>query len=109
MAEIPKALKGYIDTRVRRVAKSFGYDRRHIAQEFARLMQGQIVRIGGRTSCGGKVDPSWVEFCAWRECIKKARAMGIAIDETPVKHANGWATKAGGFWDENDYQIRRDK
>jgi hypothetical protein len=102
---VPKALLTFIATRERRVSKAFGYNRCSLSQDFERLLQGQVVRVGGRASCGPKVDPSWVEFVAWREIVRKAASIGLKIEATPVKHGNGWATKAGGFWDENDYCL----
>jgi hypothetical protein len=107
LTQVPNALLTYIATRERRVSKAFGYDRRSLSQDFERLLKGQVVRVGGRASCGPKVDPSWVEFVAWREIVRKAGSAGLKIESTPVKHGNGWATKAGGFWDENDYCIAK--
>lgn len=72
---------------------------------FDQLMAGQAVKVGGRASCGGKVDPSWVFLAAWREIIKQAGTFGIRVSVSPVKHGNGWATKCGGFWDEADYCL----
>ena len=103
--ELPKWLAAFIATRERRVSKAFCYDRRSLSQDFERLLQGKTVRVGGRASCGSRVDPSWVEFTAWNEIVRKAESAGLRIEKTPVKHGNGWATKAGGFWDENDYRI----
>lgn len=101
------ALQRFIETRDRRVqaTSGLGWNKAAITEQFTKLMAGQVVRIGGRASCGGKVDPTWVEFTAWNEVIKKARASGITISDTPVKHGNGWATKCGGFWDERDYCL----
>lgn len=98
-------LQGYIETRDRRCAAASGWNRKPITEHFARLMRGETVRVGGRASCGSKVDPSWVEFTAWNEVVRKARDMGIQIKERPIKHGNGWATKARGFWNENDYAL----
>ncbi len=98
-------LKSFIETRDRRCAKASGYQRAPISEHFERLMRGETVRIGGRASCGPKVDASWVEFTAWNEVVRKACALGLKIEQTPVKHGNGWATKARGFWNENDYRL----
>jgi hypothetical protein len=102
---ISPALDSFIATRERRISKAFGYSRTSVRESFERLLAGQVVRVGGRATCGGKVDPSWVEFVAWQEIIRKAATAGLRVEVTPVKHGNGWATKAGGFWDENDYQL----
>ena len=98
-------LRSFIDTRDRRIAKASGYPCAPLTQHFDRILDGQTVCVGGRASCGGKVDPSWVEFTAWNEVVRKARQLGLDIKQVPIKHGNGWATKARGFWDENDYQL----
>lgn len=104
-AVVSEKLRSYIETRDRRCQKASGWSRTPIREHFDRLMRGDTVRVGGRASCGGKVDPSWIEFTAWNEVVRKARGLGIRIEATPVKHGNGWATKARGFWDENDYVL----
>lgn len=106
--EIPAKLVSFISTRDRRAATVFGYHKTPHADAFARMLRGDTVRIGGRASCGAKADPSWVEFTDWNAIVRKARSLGLAIEETPVKHGNGWATKAGGFWNENDYRLKKD-
>jgi hypothetical protein len=98
-------LASFVATRDRRCAKASGWGNAPISEHFARLMRGETVRVGGRASCGPKVDPTWVELTAWREVVRKARSLGLSVDEIPVKHGNGWATKCGGFWDENDYRL----
>lgn len=101
----PEKLKSYIDTRDRRAALVAGYKTAPHAEHFGRLLAGDVVRVGGRASCGGKVDPTWLQFKAWNEIVKKAGTLGYAISVEPVKHGNAWATKAGGFWDENLYRL----
>lgn len=103
--EVEKKLASFVATRDRRIAKASGYERTPLAEHLSRLLAGQTVRVGGRTSCGGKVDPSWIELTAWNEVVRKARSFGMEVEEVPIKHGNGWATKAGGFWNENDYRL----
>jgi hypothetical protein len=98
-------LDGFIFTRDKRAAKSAGYAKAPHSENFARLVAGQQVVVGGRATCGSKLDPTWAEFTAWKEIVHKARSLGFVIEETPVKHGNAWATKAGGFWDENQYRL----
>lgn len=76
-----------------------------MSELFEKLTAGGIVRVGGRACCGGRVDPSWTLFIAWQEIVRKMQKLGIEVTVTPLKQANAWATKAGGFWDENDYQL----
>ena len=98
-------LASYIATRDKRCTTASGWGKTPISEHFARLMRGDVVRVGGRASCGPKVDASWVEFTAWNEVIRKAQKSGLQIEVTPVKHGNAWATKCGGFWNENDYRL----
>jgi hypothetical protein len=98
-------LQSYIATRDRRIAKTRPWDSTPLAGYFAQLLEGRAVIVGGRASCGGAVDPTWTEYCLWREVVKKARALGHQISETSIKHGNGWATKCGGFWDESEYRL----
>ena len=102
---IPPSLAKYMQTRDRRIHALYKFNATPITGMFERLMQGQVIRLGGRASCGGKVDSSWVEYTAWNEVIRKACSMGIQITTTPIKQGNAWATKCGGFWEENDYQL----
>lgn len=97
------ALASYIATRDRKVGTS--WDATPLAKTFAELQAKGITRMGGRTSCGGAVDPTWKQFTARNEVVRKAQSLGYEIEVTPIKHGNGWATKARGFWDENDYVL----
>lgn len=105
MSAIEERLAKFITTRDRRVAKKWSPT--PISEIFNELLARGVVRVGGRATCGTSVDPTWVEFCAWKEVVVKARKMGYQITETPIKHGNGWATKCGGFWEENEYRIER--
>lgn len=98
-------LKSFIATRDRRIAKRSPWMTSPLAEAFGSLLTGGAVKMGGRATCGSTVDPTWSDFCAWNEVVRKARALGYEIAEEPVKHGNGWATKAGGFWDERVYKL----
>ena len=103
--EIPAALASFIATRDRRVGKANGWNDSAISNSFHQLLTFGEVIVGGRASCGGKTDPSWVEFTSWNEVVRKARSMGFDIREEDIKQPNAWATKAGGFWSESKYSI----
>ena len=106
--ETPMALLSYIATRDKRSALFDGD--RPISDAWNRLINGQIVLFGGRATCGaGAADRSWVAFCAWNEVVRKAQKMGVNISVTKRKVDNGWATKARGFWHENEYQILKEQ
>lgn len=102
--QIPVALDKYIATRERRFAAAFGYES-NLRDEFVRLLCGGTVRYGGRASCGHKTNGSWQAYVAWKEIITKASSLGIKVKVDPIQIGNGWATKAGGFWEENDYRL----
>lgn len=104
---VPEQLRKFIETRDRRVMKASGWRDAAISETFRKLLVTGSVVVGGRSSCGGKVDPTWVEFTAWNEVVQKARALGFDISKAPIKHGNAWATKCGGFWDENEYTLAR--
>ena len=103
--EIPAALQSYIATRDKAMAKDTPWSPTPLADLFSELVSRGTVRMGGRATCGSSTDPTWKAFTKWNEVVSKARKLGIAIEEQPIKHGNGWATKAGGFWDEREYRI----
>jgi hypothetical protein len=102
---MPAALAKFIATRDKRAEKLRPWSRTPLSDYFRELVEKGVVRVGGRATCGSRVDPTWVEFGFWKEIVSKARALGYAIEEAPIKHGNGWATKAGGFWDESEYRL----
>lgn len=104
---VPPALASYIATRDKRCLKANGWNGAEITQTFTELMKFGRVTVGGRATCGSSIDPSWVHFCAWKEVVKKARMFGYEINATPIPQKNAWATKAGGFWDEEEYVLVR--
>lgn len=98
-------LVSFIATRDKRIAKKQPWSPTPLSDLFHELLARGSVKVGGRATCGASVDPTWVTFTAWGEVIGKARASGFQIEITPIKYGNGWATKAGGFWDENEYRL----
>ena len=98
-------LRSFIATRDRRAAKDTPWSPTPLSAHFGDLTAGKTVKVGGRASCGGRVDPTWTAFTLWGEVVRKARALGYQIEETNIKHGNGWATKGGGFWDEREYRL----
>lgn len=105
VAAIPPALASFIATRDRRIAKDQPWSPTPISELFGNLLRNGRVVVGGRHSCGPRRDPSLTLFSAWNEVVAKAKTAGLSITVTPIKHGNGWATKAGGFWDENEYVL----
>jgi hypothetical protein len=81
------------------------YKDKPITNYFNSLIKGEIVVVGGRTSCGGKVDPTWVEFISWNEVVRKAIKLGYKISVESIKQANKSPTMAGGYWQENRYTL----
>ncbi|MDW3683056.1 hypothetical protein RA280_15125 [Cupriavidus sp. CV2] len=103
MSAIPSALEKYIATRDKR-QKDVLSDT-PLRDMFEELLLRKRIEVGGRSSCGGPVDPTWRLFTSWNEVIKKANSVGLAIQITPVKHGNKSPTMAGGFWYSNIYEI----
>jgi hypothetical protein len=102
---LPPVLASFIATRDKRIAKDRPWSPTAISDLFAELLKSGRVVVGGRATCGAHKDATWTEFTAWNEVVAKAQKLGFPIVVSPVKHGNGWATKAGGFWDENEYTL----
>lgn len=102
--DIPSSLRNFIDTRDRRLAKVQPWSPQRLAETFATLLEKGMVTVGGRSSCGC-YDHSMQIYRCWNEVVAKARKAGYLIAETDIKHGNGWATKAGGFWNEKEYRF----
>lgn len=98
-------LKKYIEVRDKRVNNVSSYKSMPITQYFNNLIIHGAVVVGGRTSCGGKIDPTWVEFTSWNEVVRKAIKLGYKISIESIKQTNKSPTMAGGFWQENRYTI----
>jgi hypothetical protein len=103
--DIDPRLVKYIATRDKRLAKDKPWSPTSLADTFSELMKSGAVKVGGRATCGTSVDSTWREFSMWNEVVRKARSLGYVITEEPIKHGNGWATKNGGFWNENEYRL----
>ena len=103
--EIPKQLIKFIRTRDIRNKKLFPSQGDEMIKNFIRLIDGKVVTFGGRSSCGGKPDPTWISFRYWNEIVRKAKEFGYNIEIKPKKIKNRYASNNGGFWDENEYSI----
>jgi hypothetical protein len=78
-----------------------------IKEKFIELLQKSSVVAGGRASCGGTVDPTWVFFTLFNEVIRKATSLGYKIKVQRIKCENAYATIKGGFWHENEYTLEK--
>ncbi len=103
MTAIPVALEKFIATRDKRQKDPVSDS--PLRERFEELLSRKRIEVGGRSSCGGSVDPTWRLFTAWNEIVKKANSIGLAITITPVKHGNKSPTMAGGFWHSNIYEL----
>lgn len=99
----PAALERYIATRDKR--QKSPVTNMPLRELFLQLLERGRVEVGGRASCGGAPDATWILFTAWTDVVQKANSLGISISITPVKHGNAWATKARGFWQSNIYEL----
>src|SRR4051812_12163378 len=96
-------LESYIATRDKRMKNPITAT--PLRKQFDELLERGQVEVGGRASCGGSVDPTWLFFTAWNEIVRKAKALGYFIEIESVKHANNSPTMAGGFWNSNIYKL----
>lgn len=104
--EIPKALAEYIATRDRAEQREKYFTAGpELMHKFQALLRGETITVGGRTTCGSYTDPTWKTYIRWNEIVRKAQKCGFIIESAYVKHGNGWATKAGGFWEEQTYRL----
>ena len=103
--EIPSKLANYIATRDRATAKEQPWNKTPLRDAFDKMIKDGSVVMGGRATAGSYTDPTWKVFSRWNEVVRKARGVGIDIQETDIKQANAWATKAGGFWNESEYRL----
>lgn len=105
MAATSTTLVRFIETRDKRLSKHYPHAPKQLKERFDDLARTGVVIVGGRASCGNRVDPSWVVFTLWNEIVRKARKLGYDISETAIQHKNSWASKAGGFWEEREYRL----
>lgn len=108
MTEIHPKLQAYIATRDRRIAKARPWSPTPLADHMAKLQRDGSIEVGALIHCGSAApNPSLVEYRLWNEVTKKARALGMKIEETDVKHKNGSPTQNGGFWESREYRLVR--
>jgi hypothetical protein len=103
MSKIVPQLQKYIATRDARYNKQYEWFGSDLLNAFTTLVEEGAVTFGGRASCGGKVDPSWVRFSMFNEIVAKAKRMGYGITVSSIKQKNRYASDSGGFWHENEY------
>jgi hypothetical protein len=103
---IDPQLQRYIETRNKRVAKvdAIG-NRARISELFDELLTRKKIRVGGRSSCGGRVDPTWVLYTSWNEVVAKAKKHGYQIRVNSIKQDNKSPTLANGWWYEDEYSL----
>ena len=90
-----------------RLSKRFNYAVTDIERDLSRLLHGNSVEVGKRTSCG-KTDATVYSYREWISIIKKIQSCGYSISIAPVKHKNAYATSKGGFWSSEIYEIQAD-
>jgi hypothetical protein len=106
LISINPKLEKYIATRDRKIHTKRGYQiGQPLLEAFSTLLEKGEVLVGGRASCGGATDPTWVELTLWNEVVSKAKTLGYSIRVESIKQKNAYATIAGGFWHENKYLL----
>lgn len=102
---VPPKLASYIATRDRKIAGFWPHAPNHLRELFDELLTRGVVRVGGRSTCGGS-DHTMSAFRLWGEVVRKARALGYDITEVNCgSQRNAWATRGGGFWNESEYRL----
>lgn len=105
-ANIDPKLQKYIATRDKRVAQVDCVNHpARLSELFAELLSKKQIRVGGRSTCGAKVDPTWIAFTAWNEVITKANRLGYRIQVNSINQKNKSPTTCGGWWHENEYVL----
>ena len=105
MQTLPLALQKYIATREKRLSDEPGPD--VLMPVFKKLLSHGRIEVGGISTCGKYVDPSWRQFTAWNEIVTKAQKLGFKITVTRVQHKNKSPTTCGGWWESNIYEIEK--
>lgn len=72
--------------------------------ETLRLMNGESVEIGYRSSCG-YTDQTMKDFRILRKFLDALKSQGFVVSETVVSHKNAYATNNGGFWNSYIFKI----
>jgi hypothetical protein len=104
--ELNPKLEKYIATRDKKInAKSYCPIGNPLQEAFTQLLDKGEITLGGRSTCGTYLDPTWTRFTLWNEVVKKAQSLGYEISVEPIKQKNAYATVAGGFWHENKYSL----
>ena len=77
-----------------------------IHHEALRLIEGDSIEVGYRSTCGC-VDQTMKDFEIFRKFLKALSAQGFTVEETSVKHKNSYATNNGGFWNSCIFKVTR--
>lgn len=102
---VPPKLASYIATRDRKIAGFWPHAPNHLRELFDELLTCGVVRVGGRSSCGGS-DHTMTTLRLWNEVVRKARTLGYDIKDVDCGgQRNAWATRGGGFWNESEYRL----
>jgi len=106
---LPSILEKYIATRDKK--QDHILSKTPLMDKFIELIEeeGGEIEVGGRSSCGGSPDRTWVFYCAWNEIIRKVNDsnFGYKVLVTKIKHGNAFASLSGGFWHSNFYSIKK--
>lgn len=94
----------FIESCDARLNKRLGWQADYIAGYVSDLLNFGKVEVGRRATCG-KVDNSQFVYSEWLKIVARFRKKGCHLLEEGQKHKNGWATKAGGFWESTIYII----
>lgn len=85
-----------------RLSKKFGYETHDIQNYLERLFKFGYVEVGYRCGCG-YTDPTVYTQREWVKILKLMDKYDFRIESEKVKHLNGEATWARGWWDSFNY------
>lgn len=88
-----------------KINAKLGYNANTLANLVEQLMTYGRIEVGWRESCRS-THITLTAAREWKKVLKCLLKCGIQIESEEVKHGNGWASKAGGFWKSIRYSMR---
>jgi hypothetical protein len=92
----------------KRLSKKFGYETHDIQTYLETLFKFGTVEVGYRCGCG-YTDPTMYTQREWDKIIKLILKYNFNVKSESVKHLNGEATWARGWWDSFIYTYEGDR
>jgi hypothetical protein len=105
MSEVSEKTLAFVDSADKKLNEIAGWADNALVSNLVALIKHGRVEVGYRAQCGSThhTQNVWRE---WVRLIKKLRADGFEITETPVRHGNAYATSKGGFWQSTIFEVQ---